>query len=81
MVAQHDERAPGDQPALLDGLSLPAKIRLGFCQIWYPLFGLLMLASVVMPIMAIVTRTPLMRVSLGGFYLHSGRRRWCCWPP
>jgi cellulose synthase (UDP-forming) len=54
------------------GLSRPAKIRLGFCQLWYPLFGLLMLASVVVPIAAIVTRTPLMRVSLTGFYLHFG---------
>jgi len=54
------------------GLSRPAKIRLGFCQVWYPLFGLLMSASVAIPILAIVTRTPLARVSLGGFYLHFG---------
>lgn len=52
------------------GLSVRAKIRLGFCQIWYPLFALVMLASVVMPIVAIATRTPLMRISLGSFYLH-----------
>ena len=31
-----------------------------------------MLASVVIPIMAIVTRTPLMRISLLGFYIHFG---------
>ncbi|HWF33741.1 MAG TPA: glycosyltransferase [Solirubrobacteraceae bacterium] len=54
------------------GLSRAAKVRLGFCQLWYPLFGLLMLASVVVPIVAIVTRTPLMRVSLTGFYSHFG---------
>jgi cellulose synthase (UDP-forming) len=54
------------------GLSVAAKIRLGFCQLWYPLFGVLMLASVVVPLVAIVTRTPLMRVSLTGFYLHFG---------
>lgn len=54
------------------GLSRAAKLRLGFCQIWYPLFAILMLASVLIPIVAIVTRTPPMRVSLGGFYLHFG---------
>ena len=32
-----------------DGLSLRAKLRLGFCQLWYPLFGILMLASVILP--------------------------------
>lgn len=52
------------------GLSTPARIRLGFCQLWYPLFGLLMLASVLIPVVAIVTRTPFMRVSLGSFYWH-----------
>jgi cellulose synthase/poly-beta-1,6-N-acetylglucosamine synthase-like glycosyltransferase/beta-mannanase len=52
------------------GLSVRAKLRLGFCQIWYPLFGLLMLLSVVMPLAAVVTRTPLMEVGLGDFYWH-----------
>ncbi len=55
-----------------NGLSLQAKVRLGFCQVWYPLFGLLMLASVAVPITAIVTKTPFMRLSLGDFYLHFG---------
>ena len=54
------------------GLRLAAKLRLGFCQIWYPLFALLMLASIAVPIVAIVSRTPAMRVSLGAFYLHFG---------
>ena len=54
------------------GLSRRAKIRLGFCQWWYPLFATLMLASVVIPIVAIATQTPFVRVSLGGFYLHFG---------
>jgi cellulose synthase (UDP-forming) len=53
-----------------DGLSLRAKLRLGFCELWYPLFGLLMLASVILPVAAIVTRTPLMEVGLGDFYRH-----------
>jgi cellulose synthase (UDP-forming) len=52
------------------GLSRPAKLRLGFCQIWYPLFALLMVASVTIPLVAIVSRTPPMQVSLGSFYLH-----------
>jgi cellulose synthase/poly-beta-1,6-N-acetylglucosamine synthase-like glycosyltransferase/beta-mannanase len=52
------------------GLSVRAKLRLGFCQIWYPLFGLLMLLSVVMPLAAVFTRTPLMTVGLGDFYSH-----------
>jgi cellulose synthase (UDP-forming) len=53
------------------GLSVRAKLRLGFCEIWYPLFGLLMLLSVVMPLAAIVTQTPLMEVGLGDFYAHA----------
>jgi cellulose synthase (UDP-forming) len=55
------------------GLTRAAKLRLGFCQVWYPLFAILMIASVVTPLAAIVARTPLMRVSLGAFYLHFGR--------
>jgi cellulose synthase (UDP-forming) len=54
------------------GLSRAAKVRLGFCQWWYPLFGSLMLASVLVPIVAIVTRTPFMLISLGSFYAHFG---------
>lgn len=53
------------------GLSMRAKLRLGFCQVWYPLFALLMLLSVVMPLAAVLTRTPLMQVGLGDFYLHA----------
>lgn len=53
-----------------NGLRRSAKVRLGFCQLWYPLFGLLMLASVLVPVVAIATRTPFMRVSLLDFYGH-----------
>ena len=53
-----------------DGLSRRAKLRLGFCQVWYPLFGVLMLASVLLPIGAVLLRQPLMEVGLGDFYLH-----------
>jgi cellulose synthase (UDP-forming) len=52
------------------GLSVRAKLRLGFCQLWYPLFGVLMLLSVVMPLAVVLTRTPLVQVGLGDFYLH-----------
>jgi cellulose synthase/poly-beta-1,6-N-acetylglucosamine synthase-like glycosyltransferase len=54
------------------GLSLRAKLRLGFCQVWYPLFGVLMLLSVVLPLGAVMTQTPLMKVHLGVFYRHVG---------
>jgi cellulose synthase (UDP-forming) len=54
-------------------LSRAAKLRLGFCQIWYPLFAVLMLASIVTPLAAIFSRTPAMQVSLGSFYLYFGR--------
>ena len=54
------------------GLSLRAKLRLGFCQVWYPLFALLMALSVVMPLAAVLARRPLMEVGLGEFYLHAG---------
>ncbi len=54
------------------GLTVRAKLRLGFCQVWYPLFALLMLMSVVMPLAAVLTRTPLMQVQLGEFYRHVG---------
>lgn len=52
------------------GLRRTAKARLGFCLLWYPMFGLLMLASVLAPVLAIATRTPFVQVSLGSFYLH-----------
>ncbi|WP_354700849.1 hypothetical protein DSM112329_01141 [Paraconexibacter sp. AEG42_29] len=52
------------------GLRRTAKARLGFCLLWYPLFGLLMLASVLVPVVALVTQTPFVRVSLGDFYTH-----------
>jgi cellulose synthase (UDP-forming) len=53
-----------------NSLSRAAKVRLGFCQIWYPLFALLMAASIAVPVLAIATRAPAMRVGLGSFYVH-----------
>jgi len=52
------------------GLNAGAKLRLGFCQVWYPLFGVLMLLGVALPLGAVLTRSPLMEVGLGDFYLH-----------
>ncbi len=60
----------GVNGAYWSGLSIRAKLRLGFCQVWYPLFGVLMLLSIVLPLAAVFTRTPLMQVSLGEFYEH-----------
>ena len=60
----------GVNGAYWTGLSLRAKLRLGFCQVWYPLFGVLMLASIVLPLAAVYTQTPLMHVGLGDFYRH-----------
>lgn len=52
--------------------TLPWSVRLHltFCQWWYPMFGLLMLASVLLPLFALLTRIPLVQVGLGSFYLH-----------
>lgn len=58
-------------PRYWAGLPLRAKIRLGFCQLWYPLFGLMNLAAVVLPTWALITRVPLVSVSLPGFALHA----------
>ncbi|HVF78097.1 MAG TPA: glycosyltransferase [Solirubrobacteraceae bacterium] len=52
------------------GLSTRAKLRLGFCQVWYPLFAVLMLLSILLPLAAVFTQTPLMQVGLGDFYKH-----------
>jgi cellulose synthase (UDP-forming) len=52
------------------GLTLRAKLRLGFCQAWYPLFAVLMALSVALPLAAVFSRTPLMNVGLGAFYQH-----------
>lgn len=52
------------------GLSSAAKLRLGFCQLWYPLYTLAMLGMVLLPAFALITRTPLVRVQIGSFYLH-----------
>lgn len=52
------------------GVGLRARLRLGFCELWYPVYAIVMLMSVVMPLAAVLTRTPLVQVPLGEFYLH-----------
>ena len=68
MVAEHDERAAGHQPALPQRAQPGARIRLGFCLWCYPMFALPMLTSVLLPIVAIATGAPFMRPSAGSFY-------------
>jgi cellulose synthase (UDP-forming) len=57
-------------PTHWHNLTLRAKIKLGFCQLWYPLNGVTMLAMVLLPVWSLASHEPLMRVSLGDFYLH-----------
>lgn len=51
-------------------LSRHAQLRLGFCLLWYPLIGTVMAASLLLPGVALLTHTPLIRVSLPSFFLH-----------
>lgn len=52
------------------GLTARAKLKLGWCQLWYPLNGVVCLTWVVIPVIALLTGHPLIRVSVGAFYLH-----------
>ena len=54
------------------GLRGVTRVRLGFSLWWYPLFGTMMLGSVLVPIIAIVTRSPFMIMPLGSFWAHFG---------
>jgi cellulose synthase/poly-beta-1,6-N-acetylglucosamine synthase-like glycosyltransferase/beta-mannanase len=57
-------------PRYWKGLSLRAKARLAGCQMWYPLHTLVMLVMVLLPAWALLSHAPLVRVSVGAFYLH-----------
>lgn len=48
----------------------PARVRLGFCLAWYPLYSMVMVASVLIPILALLTGLPWVKVAVGAFYLH-----------
>lgn len=59
-------------PRYWRGLSWRARLRLGYCQVWYPLFATQMMGAVVVPVVALLTRVPLVDVPLGPFFLFSG---------
>lgn len=54
-------------------LKLPAKLKFQFlfAQLWYPLFGVAMLVSYLLPIIALINRTPWMNVDYLSFVLFS----------
>ncbi len=57
-------------PKYWKDLTLRAKVKLGGCQLWYPLHTLVMLTMVLLPAWALLGGEPLVRVSVGAFYLH-----------
>ncbi len=57
-------------PKYWKSLSLKAKVRLGGCQLWYPLHTAVMLLTVILPVWALLGRTPLVSVNVEQFYLH-----------
>jgi cellulose synthase (UDP-forming) len=57
-------------PHYWKGLSFRAKLKLGGCQLWYPLHTAVMLTTVLLPAWALAAHEPLVRVSVGAFYLH-----------
>lgn len=52
-------------------LTTPEKMKMGFCQAWYPLYALHMLVAYLFPLWALLTRTPWARVSLVEFFAHT----------
>jgi cellulose synthase (UDP-forming) len=57
-------------PKYWKGLSFRAKLKLGGCMAWYPLYTLVMLAMVSLPTWALLSHAPLVRVDVAAFYLH-----------
>jgi cellulose synthase (UDP-forming) len=57
-------------PHHIGKVPLRARLKLAFCLLWYPLNGMTMTTMVALPVISLISREPLMRVSLGGFYLH-----------
>ncbi len=57
-------------PKALRTASWRARMRLGSCLAWYPLYAAVMLASFGIPVIALLTGTPLVKVELGQFYIH-----------
>ena len=57
-------------PKSLGKLSPRLKLQFLFSQLWYPLTGLAMLASYVLPVMAVASNAPLINVDYLDFVLH-----------
>lgn len=58
-------------PKCLNHLPRKLKFQFLFSQIWYPIFGLSMLVAYFLPIVALISRTPLVRINFIGFTLFS----------
>ncbi|HYF26027.1 MAG TPA: glycosyltransferase [Baekduia sp.] len=54
----------------LGRLPWPARVKLGFCLLWYPLGAGVLALTHALPAIAILSGTPLVRVELGAFALH-----------
>gem|GEM_PF-1312798 len=52
-------------------LPLKLKFQFGFAQLWYPLFGLIMLASFTLPLLAIVRNKAWVNIDYLSFVIHS----------
>jgi cellulose synthase (UDP-forming) len=58
-------------PKYWNRLSWPLRFQFLFSQLWYPIFGGTMLCGLTLPVVAIVTKQPWVRVSYTDFLLHS----------
>jgi len=52
------------------GLGIIEKLKLGFVQSWYPLYGLFMLTATLFPVIALWTGSPWAKVRLFDFFSH-----------
>lgn len=58
-------------PKYWSRLPWPIRLQFLFCQLWYPIFGGTMLCGLTLPLIAIMTHEPWVRVSYLDFLLHS----------
>ena len=68
--AEHDARAADGQPEILEWPHPAAGFQLAGCQLWYPLYTLVMLVMLALPVWAVLAHAPLASVDVGAFYLH-----------
>jgi cellulose synthase/poly-beta-1,6-N-acetylglucosamine synthase-like glycosyltransferase len=52
------------------GLARGPKLKLGFCEVWYPLYALHMLVASIFPVWALALRSPWASVRLVDFFAH-----------